>query len=414
MRGVGVLLAATCVLRAAAARAQVQAPVSLTIEQAVAEAVEHNLAVIAERYNITVADARVLTASLRPNPVVTASVMLPDTTIFNSNVNPREGIVRGDVLLERGGKRERRIEVAEDVRSVAVLQLQNTIRMLTLSVQTAFVDLHQAQADLRLARESLAAFNDIVSINTERVRTGDLASVELVRSRLAALQFQNDVSSRATKLAVAQQRLRALLGRLDATPIEAVGELRREGLPPRLDALQVEALQLRPDLKALERDQVRAAADVRLQLAQGKVDYTVSAEFHRQLAPGSLTGNEWGLFFSAPIPLFNRNQGEIARAREETRQAAARISALQSDITSRPARRVATRLHLGARLVETIEQQMLAQARDVRDTIAYSYRRGEASFVELIDAQRTLNDTHAELQRGTRRLCAQPLHRSTP
>lgn len=120
MRGVGVLLAATCVLRAAAARAQVQAPVSLTIEQAVAEAVEHNLAVIAERYNITVADARVLTASLRPNPVVTASVMLPDTTIFNSNVNPREGIVRGDVLLERGGKRERRIEVAEDVRSVAV------------------------------------------------------------------------------------------------------------------------------------------------------------------------------------------------------------------------------------------------------------------------------------------------------
>ena len=54
---------------------------------------------------------------------------------------------------------------------------------------------------------------------------------------------------------------------------------------------------------------------------------------------------------------------------------------------------------------------MLAQARDVRDTIAYSYRRGEASFVELIDAQRTFNDTHAELQRGARRLCAEPLHR---
>lgn len=264
--------------------------------------------------------------------------------------------------------------------------------MLTLSVQTAFVDLHQAQADLRLARESLAAFNDIVSINTERVRTGDLASVELVRSRLAALQFQNDVSSRATKLAVAQQRLRALLGRLDATPIEAVGELRREGLPPRLDALQVEAMQLRPDLKALERDQVRAAADVRLQLAQGKVDYTVSAEFHRQLAPGSLTGNEWGIFFGAPIPLFNRNQGEIARAREETRQAAARISALQSDITT-DLRGASDQVVLAQRLVETIEREMLAQARDVRDTIAYSYRRGEASFVELIDAQRTLNDT---------------------
>jgi len=43
--------------------------------------------------------------------------------------------------------------------------------------------------------------------------------------------------------------------------------------------------------------------------------------------------------------------------------------------------------------VETIERQMLNQARDVRDTTAYSYRRGEASFIELLDAQRTFNDT---------------------
>ena len=191
----------------------------------------------------------------------------------------------------------------------------------------AFVDVHQAQADLRLARESLAAFNDIVSINTERVRTGDLARVELVRSRLAALQFQNDVSSRATKLAVAQQQASRAARPPDATPIEAAGELRRDAAAAR-DSMRCkwQAMQLRPDLQALERDQARSAADVRLQLAQGKIDYTVSAEFHRQLAPGSLTGNEWGLFFSAPLPFFNRNQGEIERARQETRQAAARIA----------------------------------------------------------------------------------------
>jgi len=120
--------------------------------------------------------------------------------------------------------------------------------------------------------------------------------------------------------------------------------------------------------------------------------YTVSAEFHRQLAPASLSGNEWGLFFSAPIPIFNRNQGEAERARQEARQATARIAALQSEITADL--RSAWEQYTSTReLVETIEQQMLAQARDVRDTTAYSYRRGEASFVELIDAQRTFNDT---------------------
>jgi cobalt-zinc-cadmium efflux system outer membrane protein len=90
--------------------------------------------------------------------------------------------------------------------------------------------------------------------------------------------------------------------------------------------------------------------------------------------------------------MFNRNQGETERARQEARQAAARIAALQSEIGA-DLRSAWEQYSSTRELVETIEQQMLAQARDVRDTTAYSYRRGEASFVELIDAQRTFNDT---------------------
>jgi len=385
--------ATLCLIAMTGNRAWAQTAAPLTIDQAVTEAIEHNFTVAAERQNLGVADARVLTASLRPNPVLTASLMLPDATIFNNNVNPREGIVRGDVLLERGGKRDRRVEMAQAARDVTELQLQNTVRALALNVQSAFIDVQQAQSDLRLARESLAAFNEIVAINTERVRSGDLASVELARSHLAAMQFKNDVRKVDAKLAVATHRLRALLGRTDAVPIEATGDLRRDGAASlRPDALQALAFRLRPDLKALEREQARSSADVRLQLAQGKIDYTLSAEFHRQAAPGSLTGNEWGLFVSAPIPIFNRNQGEAERARREARQAVARTTALQSDITSE-LRSAWDQFTAMRELVDTIEQQMLAQARDVRDTTGYSYRRGEASFIELLDAQRTFNDT---------------------
>ena len=386
-------VAALCVLQMTAGRAPSQdsPPAPLTIDQAVKEAIEHNLSVVAERYNLAVADARVLTASLRPNPVLTASAMVPDATIFDSNVNPKEAIVRGDVLIERGGKRERRMEVAREVRAVTALQLQNTIRSLVLSVQSAFIDVQQAHLNLQLARESLSAFSEIVAINTERVRSGDLAAVELARSRLAALQFQNDVRNREAKLAVAKHHLRALLGRTDAAPMEIGGDLRREVVPVGLGVLQAQAFRLRPDLQALEREQTRSSADVRLQLAQGRVDYTVSGEFHRQVAPGSLVGNEWGLFLSAPIPIFNRNQGEAERARREAQQAAARITALQTDIISE-LRSGWEQFTATKELVDTIEREMLVQARDVRDTTAYSYRRGEASFIELLDAQRTFND----------------------
>src|SRR5471032_2163075 len=155
-----ILVWALCAVPSAGARARAQAPppAPLTIDRAVNEAIDHNLSIVAERYNLAVADARVVTASLRPNPVLTASAMLPDATIYNSNINPKEGIVRADVLIERGGKRESRVDVAQQARAVTDLQLQNTIRTITLSAQSAFVDVQQAQADLALARESLNAF----------------------------------------------------------------------------------------------------------------------------------------------------------------------------------------------------------------------------------------------------------------
>jgi len=94
-------------------------------------------------------------------------------------------------------------------------------------VQSAFIDVVQAQADVQLARESLAAFNGIVTINTERVRSGDLATVELERSRLApcisrTMSEPRDPPRRRVSPAARPAR------RTDTTPIQAGGELRRE------------------------------------------------------------------------------------------------------------------------------------------------------------------------------------------
>jgi outer membrane protein, heavy metal efflux system len=364
----------------------------LTIDDAVREAVNHNLTLVAERYSVSVARARVLTAQLRPNPVLTYDLMLPDATIFDSNINPLENVFRVDVLLEAGGKRAKRVEVAQDAQSVAELQLLNTVRTLVLDVQGASVDVVLAKQNVVLARESLDAFNALVRVNTDRVRTGDLSQVELSRSRLAALQFQNDVRQREARLAVARGRLRTLLGRTGAGSIDVTGDLRRDPLPIDLDATRKRALELRPDVRALQSDRARAAADVRLQIAQGKVDYTVSGEYHRQRGPHDVAGNQYGLYVSAPLPVFSRNQGEVERARQEERQAVARVAALEADVVSEV--QAAYEAYAAARdVVTAIEGQMLSQARNVRATTEYSYRRGEASFVEFLDAVRAFNDT---------------------
>jgi len=371
---------------------QVPGPVAITIDQAVNEALDRNLNLLAERFNVSVADAAVVTAGLRPNPVLTASLMRPDQSLVDAGISPHEQVIRTDYVIERGDKREWRLNQAALAKSIVILQLENTIRMLRLDVESAFIDLQLAKQNLSLAQGNLTAFNNLVQINTERVRAGDLSQVELSRSQLAALQFQNDVRQQETKLRVAKTRLGTLLGRGSGSDaIDVTGDLRKDVQPLDYEQLRRQALDARPDVRALRADQARSVADTRLQLANGTADYTISGEYHRQEG-SEVRGNSYGVFFSVPLPIFSRNQGEVARAQVQQQQTRTKVQALEQDIASEVANAYAE-YSASHEIVQTIETRMLTPARDVRTTTEYSYRRGEASFVEFLDAVRAYNDT---------------------
>ncbi len=374
---------------------------SITIEQAVREALEKNLGLLAEKYNVSIAEARTITARLRPNPVFSFDADYQDWfgSGFTSkgaipplsNGGPPEVGFRVDFPLEGGGKRQRRIELAEETRSVTQLQFLNSARQVILDAQSAVVDLLAARDNLELARENLKAFRGITEANVARVRAGDLAKVELLRTQVAELQFQNAVRQAELRLQAARSRLQLTLGRTTLSPdFDVVGSLRRDDRIPSLDELRGMALKARPDLQAVIRDQARSLADERLQIAQGKVDYSVGAQWHHQY--GNARGESFGLFFSVPIPAFNRNQGEIERARREHQQLDARVKALEALIANEVEN--AWRQGMTARAtLEAVEKDMLQQAREVRGIMEYSYRRGEASLLEFLDAQRAFNDT---------------------
>ena len=377
----------------AAARPQAQ---SLTVEQAVAEAIKNNLGLIAQRSNVSIAEARILTARLRPNPVVSAAGdhldLLGSGFSEGNGGGPTELTLRTDFLLERGGKRQNRIEVAERSRTVSELEFLDAVRLVALDVENAAVDVLFSKDNLALARENLESANRIVDVNLTRVRAGDIAEVELIRSRLAALQFSNSVRRAELAERAAQTRLKSLLGRAAGpAPINIAGELRRGQAPQSRGELATTAMTSRPDIQAMRRDSERAAAEVRLQTAQSKVDYTVGTEYRRQQGVNGKS-NSLGLFLSADLPVFNRNQGEIERARQELRQSEARVRALELTIRSE-VESAYDQWEAARDLLAGIEKQMLGEAREVREVTDYSYRRGEATLLELLDAQRAFNET---------------------
>ena len=115
------------------------------------------------------------------------------------------------------------------MKSIAELNLLNTIRQLRLDVQNAFVDVQIAKDRLALAQENLRSLQGIVDINTTRVRAGDLAEVELMRSRVALLQFNASVQQAELALRTARNRLRLLMGRTGLGPaFDVAGTIRED------------------------------------------------------------------------------------------------------------------------------------------------------------------------------------------
>jgi len=389
----------------------------LTIAQAIDEAMQHNLALFAERSQLTIADAQMIGARLRPNPVFSFSADHLDWlgTGFDetNNGGPPEIAWRVDVPFERGGKREARVALAAAVRSAAEAQFAEAVRALKQDVTLACVDVLAAQATRSLAADTLRTYEDLVRVNRARVTAGSIAPFDATRSEVAMLQFRATVVRADLDVAAASAKLRVLLGRPPDQTVEIADDLSSAGgtgaaRGPDLEAL---AMQIRPDLKALQLTQARTVADLHLQEALGKVDYTVGAEYRRQQGING-RGNSLGVFFSSPLPFSNRNQGEIARADAERGQADRQIAARQAQIAA-DVRSALHEYETTRDLVSTIERDLLTPAAHARDISAYTYKAGGATLLELLDAQRAFNDTmqsyvdaRASLRRAIARLNA--------
>lgn len=375
--------------------ARAQSDTVLTLEQAIDEALANNLELAAAKLNISVTQAREISARLRPNPVLSVSGqtlgIIGSHYSPSSPAGPNQLNVHTELPVELRSKRAARVTLAKEDVSLAELGFREQMRGLIADVQSAYLDVQQARENLTLAGQNLGHLNELVEINRARLAAGDLAQVELDRSLLAALQFQTAVQQ--AQLAYDQTRAQLLLimGRKTrALDFSVADTIRQAPITETAPELYDLALTRRPDVLASQQAEVRSRADLRLQMANAKVDYAIGTEFTRQSAYG-MAGNSVGLYLSVPMPFFNRNQGEIARASREGTQANVRTQSLKFNVEGeiQAAYRDYT---ISSQLLKNIESNLLVRARNVRDTTEYSYKRGEASLVEFLDAQRAFND----------------------
>jgi cobalt-zinc-cadmium efflux system outer membrane protein len=370
-----------------------QSATLIGLDQAIDLALAHNHALLAERTLINQNQAQEITANLRPNPTLGGDAQF--IPVFQPN-NFSEDYVNEDLqfdlglgyLFERGRKRQRRLQAAKDQTAVTRSQVTDDERMLAFNVGQQFVSVLLAESTLQFAEQDLKSFQQTVDLGDAQYKAGAISEGDYLKISLQLLQFQTDVSSARLARVQALISLRELIG-YDAVPanFDVIGDLAYQPVKAGVDDLQAKALSLRPDLRAAQLGVTAAQSQIALAKANGKQDVTGTADY-THTGGVSLAS----LFFSIPLAIFNRNQGEIARTQYALTQAQ-ETQLLTSDTVLGDVSNAYEALKINDEVVQLYVSGYLKQAQDSRDISEYAYHRGAASLLDFLDAERSYRAT---------------------
>jgi len=366
----------------------------VSLADAVRLAVEHNHQLRAQRLNVDLSKADEITAALKPNPVFTSTnenfpVFSPNQLFSWENfANNQNYIEASSYVFERGGKREKRTLVAQDTTTVAGHTAADSERQLIFQTGQAFVNVLLAKSSLDLAQSDLKSFSNVVEVNRERVRVGDLAEADFLKITLQQLQFEQDVSAAEVALAQAKAALRQSLGfESVAEEFDVDGDLTFTKYTVTLDDLKREALATRPDIRAaqvgvkLAQDTEALAYGNRARDVTGEVEYDRAGDF-----------NAVGFGFSIELPFHDRNQGNIAHSKVAVIQANEIEAQARTTVVTDVVNAFAA-FQAADKLVSLFQSGYLTQAQQSLDTTTYVYQRGGGSLLDLLDAERTYRTT---------------------
>lgn len=353
---------------------------------------------------INQASADALTASLKPNPELFTDIqLLPLTRPFT--VDKQGGPPQQDVNLSYPidwflfGKRAAAMQGAGLGVRVSEAAYADFVRLRVLEAATAYYDVLEAIALLGLARQDAGNLKRMESVTQKAVENGGRPQVELNRIRLDRLRSEQAVRDAENGRVKAMARLQALLGRSEGAPTVTVrGSLDQQvgGQPLSVEEAFVVAQQNRPDLQSLEWKSRQAQASVVTEKRKAYPTVTPQFGFTRQYqtkAIGFPDASSWSAAVTMSVPLFDRNQGNRAKAESIAVQSQydlqAAFVALRSEIEQ-----AVQDLRTSLENSRAVAQEQLKLAEQVRDAINSAYEAGGRPLLDVLDAQRNYRETY--------------------
>lgn len=372
--------------------------VRLSLDDALERFAACNLSLIAERYQVDMAEAQVTQAKLFENPVISF-----EQNVYNRNNGKYfdlgkegEAVVEIEQLIYIAGQRNKRVRLEKLNKEMAVYQFEEVVRTLRGELKEKFVDLYYTRKSLSVYDREIGYLSTVLDVYKEQNAKGNVSLLE--KSRIQALllslkQERNGLSNEAVAL---EGDLRLLLGlKKEEVPVPLFDE-------SALDRIELEKLPLaelsarmagRPDLKQAEAGIRASEADVRLQRSLAFPEVSLKGAYDRA---GNFCNNYFAIGLSVSVPLFNRNQGNIKSAR---------LSVLRNNTLAELARRQAdnelfacyTKLAKALELYRSSDYELERDFDRIIEGVNAGFRKRNISLLEFIDYYEAYKETCLQL-----------------
>jgi cobalt-zinc-cadmium efflux system outer membrane protein len=371
-------------------------PSRLTLDEAIRLAISRNPALAADKNEIAAREGDSVAAGKRLNPKV--NLQSEDFPI-RANPGPffkTQGItLQFEYEIERGGQRQLRTEAARQALQTQQFAYRNQCRLLKLEVERAFSSAILAKSNLEASRSLLDQTERMISLNQVRFEQGEISALELNRTEVEKLKFQDDVYQSDLMLRNAKSALLALLNAsdlsldIDVADTLALNAQNSESELPQASLAELLriAFEQRPDMALRLEDKKRADTDTLLQRAVRSPNITIGGGYKRNGIDNAVV---FGV--TAPLKIFDRNEGGIMRADADRMRTSNLIAAVRKEIEL-DVQQAYNATDINHRRVEYIRTQHMKKAEETSRVTYAAYNLGGATLIDYLDAQRTYRDT---------------------
>lgn len=357
-----------------------------------------NLELIAERYNIDMAEAEVIQARLFENPVISLEQNVYNRLNGKYFDMGREGeaVVEVEQLIYIAGQRNKRVRVEKLNKEMAVYQFEEVLRTLRSELNTKFIELYYTEKSLSVYDKEIDYLQRLLEVMKEQNEKGNISLLEKSRIQALLLSLQQERNETSNRVISLQGDMKLLLG-LNATEVfEPVFD---EMVLKQVDIASIPFIELnnrlaeRPDIKMARTNIQVSRANVSLQKSLAFPEVSLKGAYDRA---GNFCNNYFAIGLSVSVPIFNRNQGNIKSAR---------LSVLQNTNREELARKQAenelftsyARLEKAVKLYNTSNYELERDFEKIIDGVNSNYSKRNISLLEFIDYYQAYKETCLQL-----------------